>query len=109
MLIRAVLSAVLWLSASTAFADPLYGLFRYDPPRPPVGGDCNAFAAAVGPEATWYGEFAGNRYDNFHDKYFPFSARGCFDSEFACRVWQNDALTYLGQGAMLYSICRRGI
>ena len=109
MLRSVVASVALLVAASTAGADPLYGLFRYEAPRPPVAGDCNAIAASIGPAATWYGEFAGNRYDTLFDNYSPFSARGCFESEFACRVWQNDAITYLGQGTMLYATCRQGI
>ncbi len=99
---------VIAASIAPAAADPLYGLFRYDKPRPPVAGDCGAIAAAVGGEATWYGEFAGKRYDDFADRYHPFSARGCFESEVACRIWTNQAITYLGRGPMVYATCRRG-
>ena len=106
---RKVVALVLTvLVATPAAADPLYGFFDYRKPRPPVAGDCAQIAAAVGPEATWYGEFAGRRWDNFTDKYYPFSARGCFESEFACRVWQNQALTYADGGPMYYTRCRRG-
>jgi hypothetical protein len=73
-----------------------------------VAGDCAAIAAAVGPEATWYGEFSGKYFDNFADNYHPFAARGCFDSEYACRVWQNEAITYLSRGPVYYTSCRLG-
>jgi hypothetical protein len=105
--IAALLVAML-AAAGSAAADPLYGFFDYRKPVPPVAGDCAAIAAAIGPEATWYGEFSGRRWDNFTDEYYPFAARGCFDSEFACRVWQNQAITYLDRGPMNYSSCRRG-
>jgi hypothetical protein len=89
-------------------ANPAYGLFDYQKPTPPVAGNCAEIAAAIGPEATWHGEFSGNRYDNTTDHYFPFGASGCFESELACRVWQNDAITYIGQGQIYYTRCRRG-
>jgi hypothetical protein len=88
--------------ASPAAADPLYDFFHYEEPRPPVSGDCGAAG-----EGIWYGEFAGKRYDNFRDQYEPFSARGCFESELACRIWTNQAVTYLGRGPMIYATCRR--
>lgn len=95
-------------SAAPSAADPLYGLFRYDAPQPPGSGDCEGIATAIGREATWYGEFAGKRYDDFADRYYPFSARGCFESEAACRIWTNQGITYLGRGPMIYATCRRG-
>ena len=104
----AVLLVTTLAAAGGAAADPFYGFFDYRQPAPPVAGDCAAIAAAIGPEATWYGEFSGRRWDNFKDEYYPFAARGCFDSEFACRVWQNQAITYLDRGPMNYSSCRRG-
>ena len=95
--------------AGTAAADPFYGLFEYEQPRLPPGGDCAAIAAAIGPGATWYGEFSGKRYDDFKDSYHPVAARGCFGSEYACRVWQNEAITYLGRGPLVYTLCRQGV
>jgi hypothetical protein len=89
-------------------ADALYGLFDYDRAEPPIGEDCGAVASAIGPDSTWHGEFSGKRYDDFADRYYPFAARGCFDSEIACRIWQNQAVTYIGQGPIYYTTCRRG-
>jgi len=83
--------------------------FDYQAPRPPVGGDCAAISAEIGPQATWYGEFAGNWYDDFTDHRYPFSARGCFTSEYDCRVWQNEAVTYTGRGGIVYMRCRQGL
>ena len=108
-MLKSAVLLVMIVAGSAAAADPFYGLFEYEKPLPPVAGDCNAIAAAIGSEATWYGEFAGKRHDDFSERYYPFSARGCFDSQFACRIWQNQAITYLGQGAMVYSTCRRGL
>ena len=75
---------------------------------PPPGGDCNEIAARIGADATWYGEFSGNYHDSFREMYFPVSARGCFTSEYECRRWQNEAMSFAGQGGMLYARCRQG-
>jgi hypothetical protein len=103
-----IVLAVLLLLATTAAgsAGPFYGLFDYDEPKPPVAGDCDAIAAKIGRDATWYGEFGGNRVDSYSDNRGPFSARGCFPSEGACRVWVQQAITYLYEGKMLYQRCR---
>ena len=58
--------------------------------------------------ATWYGEFAGNYYDDFMDQRWPFSARGCFFDEYDCRVWQNEAISYAGRGGIVYMRCTTG-
>jgi hypothetical protein len=83
--------------------------FDYVAPQPPVGGDCAAIAAEIGPEATWYGEFAGNRYDDFTDWRYPYSTRGCFVSQYDCRVWQNAGISYLGRGGIVYMRCTEGL
>jgi hypothetical protein len=94
----------------SAAATPASAFFLdYQKPPPPVGGDCGSIASQIGPEATWYGEFAGNYYDDFTDNRFPYSARGCFASEYACRVWQNEAISYIGRGGIVYMRCRQGI
>lgn len=82
----------------TAAAQPFQDFFRYEEPRMPVAGDCAG--------AAWYGEFAGKRFDNFRDIYEPVSARGCFDSEIECRIFHQQAITYLGRGPMIYATCR---
>jgi hypothetical protein len=105
---RATLLAILAIVASPAAADPFYGLFDFEVPQRPVAGDCAAIAAAIGPESTWYGVFSGKYIDDFRDVYGPFAARGCFDSEFACRVWQNEAITYLNGGPLYHTSCRPG-
>jgi hypothetical protein len=90
--------------------NPVFAFFfDYQKPQPPIGGDCGSIAAQIGPDATWYGEFAGNYYDDFTDHRYPFSARGCFESEYACRVWQNDAVSYTGRGGIVYMRCRQGV
>ena len=75
---------------------------------PLPGGDCRAIAARLGAGATWYGEFSGRHYDSFREMYFPVSARGCFESEYACRRWTNEAMSFGGQGGILYARCTLG-
>lgn len=105
-----VLSVVALLAiGNVAAADPIGNFFDYHVPRAPASGDCAAIAAAIGPEATWYGEFSGTRVDDFSDYYYPYAARGCFKSEAACRFWQGRSLTYLGRGYLLATSCRQGI
>lgn len=99
----------LFLMSGVSAANPISSFFNYEPPPPPVGGDCAAIAAIIGPEATWYGEFIGNRVEEFSDYKSAYSARGCFESEYACRVWQNVALNYIGRGELVHMYCRQGI
>lgn len=104
------LGAVLLLFASPVAADPVTGLFysffNYEDSPPPVGGDCDAIAAAIGPDQTWYGEFSGRRLGYYHRSQ-PYGARGCFESEIACRIWQQQALSY-AEGTLTYMSCRQG-
>ena len=92
-----VLIAVFAFAGPAAAQNPLSDFFRYKPSPPPVAGSC---------PAAWRGEFSGKRFDNFTDKYHPFAARGCFDSEIACRIWQQRAITYLARGPIYYTSCR---
>lgn len=112
MRLTACAIAALLLIGSPALArDPLTGLvesfFRYEAPRPPPAGNCAAIASEIGAGATWFGEFSGERWMH-NDRFEPFASRGCFDSEFACRIWQQQALTY-ADGAISYMSCRPGI
>ena len=97
------------VAALSAASSPAFAFFDYQKPPPPVGGDCAAIATEVGPEATWYGEFAGNYFDDFTDRRSPYSARGCFASQYACRLWQNQAISYIGRGGIVYMRCRQGV
>ena len=108
MIRPAVLAAALAIVPATAEANPLLDIFRYDADPPPVAGSCPAIAAAVGPSATWYGVFSGKRYDELNDNHFPFAARGCFESELACTIWQQRAITH-AQGPIHYTSCRQGV
>jgi hypothetical protein len=105
------LGAALLLMAAPAAADPVSGFidnfFHYQEPPPPVGGDCAAIAAAIGPEQTWRGEFSGRRL-GYYTRSVPYAARGCFESEVACRIWQQQALNY-AEGRLTYMSCRRDL
>ena len=83
-------------------------LFHYDRDQQPVSGDCEALAAQLGPEGVWHGFYSGKRYDDFSDNYSPYAARGCFATEAACRVWQNQAMTYSERGPTYLTSCRLG-
>ncbi len=108
-MLRSLVSALALLALTgVGVADPFYGLFYYQAPEYPTGGDCAAIAAKIGPSATWYGELSGNRIDRFNYKTHGFAARGCFANEYDCRVWQNVAINYLRGGPVLYTRCTRG-
>ena len=70
---RSLIATVLTLCALTAPAEAQYffdDFFHYEQPRIPPTRDCAG--------AAWYGEFSGNRHDDFRDTYNPVAARGCF-------------------------------
>ena len=46
----------------------------------------------IGPEATWYGEFAGNRYDDFTTVLSVLRARMLRRASMSAGVWQNEAM-----------------
>lgn len=101
--------AVLALALATALlldGTPASALTYEGYPRP--GGDCRTISAKIGAGATWYGEFGGRHYDDFREMYFPISARGCFESEYACRRWLNEAISFSGRGGFLYARCTPG-
>jgi hypothetical protein len=106
-----VLAATLALSGSAVARDPVTGLidsfFHYEPPPPPLGGNCAEIAARIGPAATWYGRFAGKR-RQVNDRNVPFSADGCFESQAECRIWQQQAISY-ADGPIIATSCRRGL
>jgi hypothetical protein len=91
-------------TCGVASANPSFGWLHYDEPQPPVAGDCGA----IGPAAAWHGEFSGKRLDGFTDQYHPYATRGCFTNLAECRIWQNQAVTYLDGGPIYYTTCRPG-
>jgi hypothetical protein len=101
-------TAVLALSLALAVLSGAPALSLTYEGWPPPGGDCGAIADARGAAGTWYGEFAGRHYDSFREMYFPISARGCFVSEYECRRWTHEAMSFAGQGGVLYMRCRQG-
>jgi hypothetical protein len=93
-----ILTALLLSAGPTAARDPLTGTIEsffggYRPAPPPVGGDCRELAAAIGPEATWFGTFSGKR-RLANERFQAFGAQACFDREADCRVWQQRAINY---------------
>jgi hypothetical protein len=104
------LTAVLCSTGMAAANDPVTGtlqsFFGYREPAPPVGGDCAAIASAIGPEATWFGSFAGAREIQVNE-YQPYGAQACFENELNCRVWQRRALNYAA-GPVVATSCRLG-
>jgi hypothetical protein len=102
----AVVAQLFFIAFAVASAAPALALTYGDGPAP--GGDCRAIASRIGADATWYGEFSGRHYDSFREMYFPISARGCFVSQYECRRWQNEAMSFAGQGGMLYARCTQG-
>ena len=107
LFVAAILAAV-GMSGPAFARDPITGLvesfFNYEAPRPPPVGNCAAIATEIGAGSTWFGEFSGERWMH-NDRFEPFASRGCFDSEIACRIWQQQALTY-ADGAISYMSCR---
>jgi hypothetical protein len=102
------LSAVACLAGPATMAQPFENLFDYQEPRRPRGGDCDQIAAAIGADATWHGDFSGKRWEDFNEQSYPFGLQGCFESELACRIWQQQAMTYAGRGGVNATSCRRG-
>lgn len=107
-----IAAAFLSMAAPAAAQDPVTGTIHsffggYQPPQPPISGDCAAIAAAVGADAAWFGRFSGRRLQ-INDNYEPYAARGCFTSERECRAWQHQALSY-AFGRISAMTCRPGI
>ena len=105
------LTGLLSSTGMAAANDPVTGVLQslfggYREPAPPVGGDCAAIASAIGPEATWFGSFAGSREIQINE-YHPFGAQACFESESSCRIWQRRALNY-AYGPVVATSCRLG-
>ena len=113
MRVNAIVVAVVLATAGPAAAqDPLTGALHsvfggYRPPPPPVGGDCAAIAAEIGPEAAWFGRFSGKRLA-LNDNFQPYATQGCFTSETDCRIWQQRALNY-AFGRIEVMSCRPGV
>lgn len=89
-------------------AAPAIAAFPYLGSQQIVGGDCAAIAAEIGAAATWVGEFSGDYYDDYRERSFPVSARGCFRSRDACRAWQSYVSGDLGRGGIRVMRCTQG-
>jgi hypothetical protein len=56
-------------------------------PSLPPAPDCRQVAASHA--SFWEGRFSGT-YEDFFDKRWPLSARGCFETEYSCRRWLHE-------------------
>ena len=65
-------------------------------PKPIPAGDCQSMVAATGSKGIWYGEYSGRAQDETSEYVYPFSGRGCFTGEYACRRWTHEMLTAAG-------------
>jgi hypothetical protein len=99
------LAVLLGLAGTAQAQNPIADFFRYKPSPPPVAGNCAAIAADIGPEATWYGQFIGMRYDDFVDGYSRYFAAGCFRDKASCWIFQERAVTYLDRGWIIGTRC----
>jgi hypothetical protein len=96
------------IASSAAVANPIVDFFTSRPMPRPVAGDCALLARQLGPDAAWYGEYSGNQFNFPSESYKSYSARGCFESEYACRRWQNETITWT-DGKTSYMFCRQGV
>ena len=76
--------------------------------KPPAG-DCYALASRYGEDNVWFGRYSG--FVSLEEKHrqIPFANEGCFRSERACRLWQNENMNFSRGGDFVYSTCNRGI
>ena len=75
----------------------------------PYSYDCGALAAEIGPNAVWFGRFAGSLRKRLWDATFPYNDQGCFPSEYECRRWQHQNMSFLAGGTTLHTSCRQGL
>lgn len=96
-----LLRAGLILAAGMAVADTASAR-----PEIPPSGDCQTMIADADERGVWVGRFSGRYADDVSDdRFHPISARGCFETEYACRRWTNELLS-IATGSGLMS-CRQ--
>ena len=88
------LAVLLGLAGGSPGADPIVDLFRYKPRRRRWPETARRSPPTIGPEATWYGQFIGMRYDDFSRQLRRYFAAGLLRDETSCRIWQQRAVTY---------------
>lgn len=76
--------------------------------KPPAG-DCHELVARYGADNVWFGLYSGFLSLEFKSRELPFSNLGCFTSEAACRLWQNENMNFSRGGSYRYSTCQRGV
>ena len=94
-------------SLSAVAAPPRSFALTYER-RPCAGRRLRAIASRIGPERNLVRRVRWPPLRQLSRDVFPISARGCFVSEYECRRWQNEAMSFAGQGGMLYARCTQG-
>lgn len=78
-------------------------------PEEPQSYSCEALAAQIGAGSVWFGRYAGTYNNTLTDRHNPYSRQGCFPSEFECRVWQHQNISYTNGGKTIATSCRPGL
>lgn len=86
-------------------AGPLPAAYHIGPPAP----DCRLLAAQHGAQRLWFGAFSGMHNDTFFDIRRPYYAQGCFLSEYDCRRWLHENLSFLEGGSLNWMRCEPGV
>lgn len=86
-------------------AGPLPAAYHIGPPAP----DCRLLAAQHGAQRLWFGAFSGTHNDTFFDIRRPYYAQGCFLSEYDCRRWLHENLSFLEGGSLNWMRCEPGV
>ena len=76
--------------------------------KPPAG-DCRALVARYGAGDIWFGRYSGFMGLDEKAREVPFWNQGCFATEAACRLWQNQNMTFTRGGSLGYTSCTRGV
>lgn len=76
--------------------------------KPPAG-DCRALVARHGADQVWFGRYSGFMGLDDRAREVPISNQGCFPSEGACRLWQNENMTFTRGGSLGYTSCEPGV
>jgi hypothetical protein len=92
-------------AAAEAATMPQAASYHIGPPAP----DCRVLAARYGGQRLWFGAFSGTRFDSYFDIRRPHYAQGCFLSEYECRRWLHENLSFLDGGNLGWMRCQPGV
>ena len=76
--------------------------------KPPAG-DCRSLVARYGADQVWFGRYSGFQGIDDKAREVPFSNQGCFATEAACRLWQNQNMSFTRGGSLRYTSCVQGV